>query len=76
MNYKELLEHCEQAIKNDPKSPVIMLTLPKINGEHYLKMLKNKGVTCEAIQSILDNSFIAIFDAYKVKRWLFNNHFA
>lgn len=75
MNYEELLEYCEQAIKKDSKCPVVMLTLPKINGEHYLKMFKNKGVTCEAIQSILDNSFIAIFDAYKVKRWLFKNNF-
>lgn len=76
MNYKELLEHCEQAIKNDPKFPVVMLTLPKNNGEHYLKMFKNTGVTCESIYSILDNSFIAIFDAYKIKKWLFKNHFA
>jgi len=75
MNHKELLEHCEQAIKEESKYPIVMLTLPKINGEVYLKMFKNTGITCEAIRTILDNSFIAIFDAYKVKRWLFKNHF-
>jgi|GEM_PF-7120853 len=75
MNYKELLEHCEQAIIKDSKCPIVMLTLPKINGEHYLKMFKNTGVTCEAISTILDSSFIAIFDAYKIKKWLFKNHF-
>jgi len=75
MNYKELSEHCEQAIKNDSKCPIVMLSLPKINGEHYLRMFKNKGVICEAIQSIWDNTFIAIFDAYKIKKWLFKNHF-
>ena len=75
MNHKELLGYCEQAIKKDSKCPIVMLDLPKINGETYLRMFKNTGVTCEAISTILGNSFIAIFDAYKVKKWLFKNHF-